>query len=367
MPETTYISNKLKKGAWKLERVPALIVGLKRPIEVYRAVRQTDFITHGWFGDRETFCPPLWWDLAIGSGACGLGCRACFLMLTFRSMRDPSRHVLYSNVDDFWRTASAWLRASDRKPHHTLGLGIDRSDSLLYEGLTGHARELVPMFANSSTNPNGCYLILLTKSTNVQYLPSLGNQKAPVAITFSVNPEPTADLWEGKYADTGERITPPIEKRLRACVEAQERGYETRWRVDPILTPDGWEELYEDFFAQAAALGARPHFVTLGTYREKSKQLDYWRQFWELPSMEWSPKSLEHDGTHRHVETVSRNRVYKGIAQMIGRFLPGSFVTLCRETYSVREASGLCGSECVCLKGTPRSDVALVRIGDGRA
>ena len=35
----------------------------------------------------------------------------------------------------------------DRQPQHTLGLGIDCSDSLLYEGMTGHARHLIPMFA----------------------------------------------------------------------------------------------------------------------------------------------------------------------------------------------------------------------------
>src|ERR1700687_2513870 len=115
MADSTYIANKVKKGAWRLETVPPDIVGLKRPIEVYRAVRQSDWITHGWFGDHETFCPPLWWDLAIGSGACGLGCRACFLMLTFRSMRDPSRHVLYYNVADFWRSVRIWLRNPQRQ------------------------------------------------------------------------------------------------------------------------------------------------------------------------------------------------------------------------------------------------------------
>ena len=116
-----------------------------------------------------------------------------------------------------------------------------------------------------------------------------GLPTANVAVTFSLNPEPIADLWEGKWPDTLERITPPIQDRLEACLRAQRMGFETRWRIDPILYPPGWETMYDEFFAGAAALGLRPRYVTLGTYREKSHQLDTWREKWGLPPMEWEP------------------------------------------------------------------------------
>jgi len=361
-PHSAYVDRKVESGVWKLERIPARVLGLARALEVYRATRKSDLITHGWFGDNSTFCPPLWWDLAIGSGACGLGCRACFLMLTFRTMRDPSRHVLYSNVEDFRDATARWLLSKQRQSFHTLGLGIDRSDSLLYEGVVGHARELIPMFMDPGRNPRGCYLILLTKSTNVHYLPPARVRNGPVAITFSLNPECIADLWEGKDSLTGERITPSIASRLESSIEAQRMGYEVRWRVDPIFTPIGWEDAYEAFFAEAARIGARPHFVTLGTYREKNHQLDYWRRYWGLPKMEWTPAQLEQSGTHFHVEERGRKVVYETIRRMIERHLPESFVALCRETYRVRRATGLCGSECVCLKGSPRSTASLVQL-----
>ena len=109
--ESPFVDRMVRNGTWRLEDVPAEVVGLKRRIQVYRAVRRTDLITYSIHGDKNTFCPPLWWDLGIGSGPCGLGCRACFLMLTFRCMRDPLFHVVYENIEDFWVAVRAWLAA----------------------------------------------------------------------------------------------------------------------------------------------------------------------------------------------------------------------------------------------------------------
>lgn len=73
-----YVEKKATEGVWKEETIPAQIVGLSRDLSVFRAPRKTNLITYDWHGDKDTFCPPIWWDLAIGSGACGLGCRNVF-------------------------------------------------------------------------------------------------------------------------------------------------------------------------------------------------------------------------------------------------------------------------------------------------
>ncbi len=196
----SYVAAREADGTWRKETVAPADTGLPRETIIYRTPRKTNPLTFSWHGDKQTFCPPLWWDLAIGSGPCGFGCRACFLMLTFRAMRDPMRPVIYDNIDDIHRRVDRWLRDGARKKVHSLGLGIDRCDSLLYEGVTGHARTLIPWFTDPERNLAGCHLILLTKSANVHYLEGLPTS-GPVAVTFSVNPEPVADLWEGKYPD----------------------------------------------------------------------------------------------------------------------------------------------------------------------
>jgi DNA repair photolyase len=308
-----YTDEQVAQGVWREEVVAPEVSGLTRPLVVYRATRKTNLIAYDWHGDKQTFCPPMWWDLAIGSGACGLGCRACFLMLTHRIKRDPSRHLLHDNLDDFFRVSEKWLLDPSRRRQHTLGVGIDRSDSLLYEGVVQHVRNLAPLFANSHHNPHGNKLILLTKTANTHYLANIiPAHRSSIVASFSLNPEAIADLWEGKWPDTYERITPPISKRLDAVKYAQELGFEVRVRVDPILTPDGWEEQYASFIADVKNAGIDFRYWTLGTYREKNAQLDAWRERWGLPPMEWqlSESELVKDGTHRHLPEERRVVIY---------------------------------------------------------
>lgn len=352
-PVTWFVDDQVAQGRWREEVIAPEVTGLSRPITVLRASRRSNLIVFKWHGDKDTFCPPSWFDLALGNGACGYGCRSCFLMLTFRAMRDPMRHVLYENYGAFEQATRNWLTSADRRPQHTLGIGIDRSDSLLYEGVAnaGHVRRLAPLFASAKTNPHGCKMILLTKSANSHYLAEIApTHRNNVVVTFSLNPEAVADLWEGKYPDTGERITPPIARRLEAALHAQALGYEVRARIDPILTPEGWQDLYAAFFAEIARMGINFRYFTLGTYREKNVALDFWREKWGLLPMEWEPTDLEQDGTHRHLPPSRRLEIYRAVRDLIRRELPQARVSLCKETHAVRKALMLCNADCNCLR-----------------
>ncbi|MFC2037483.1 spore photoproduct lyase family protein [Chloroflexota bacterium] len=348
-----FVEEQVANGTWREETIPAEVVGLSRPLVVCRAPRKTNLITHSWHGGEDTFCPPVWWDLAIGSGPCGLGCRACFLMLTHRIKRDPLRHLLYDNLTDFVLTTERWLRDPERRRQHTLGIGIDRSDSLLYEGVVEHVRSLAPLFGDSDINRNGNKLILLTKSSNAHYLAEISpKHRSHVVVSFSLNPEPIADRWEGKWPDTGERITPPISERVKAAKYAQQLGFEVRVRLDPILTPEGWREQYSAFVAGVRGQGINFHSWTLGTYREKNTQLDDWRQRWGLPAMEWQPEEDEliKDGTHWHLSLKQRVMIYRSMRDIIRGEFPQAKVSLCKESHAVRKRLNLCNADCNCLR-----------------
>ncbi len=350
-PIDWYVNEQVVKGKWREETIPAEIVGLARPLKVFRAVRATNLIVYHWHGDKHTFCPPIWWDLAIGSGACGLGCRTCFLMLTHRITRDPWRHLLYENVADFLKITKKWLLDSQRKPFHTLGVGIDRSDSLLYEGVTRQVRSIAPLFGEESTNPNHAKLILVTKSVNTHYLDQLPkNCRQNVVVSFSLSPEPIADLWEGKWPD-GERITPPITKRLEAAHLAQELGFEIRIRLDPILTPLGWQDCYHDFVKEVKTLGLNFRYWTLGTYRQKNSQLQAWAKRWGLPKMEWQPNydELVKDGTHWHISPERRLEIYRSAREIILGQFPQASISLCKESHTIRKELSMCKANCNCL------------------
>jgi DNA repair photolyase len=201
-----------------------------------------------------------------------------------------------------------------RPSRRNLGLGIDCSDSLLCEGATGHARRLIPLFASEQANPHGCKLILLTKSVNVHYLHGLPTRN--VLLTFSLNPEPIADLWEGKF-DDGVRVTLSIAARLDASLQGQNMSFEVRWRIDPILPVDRWQDVYTEFFEHAARDGHRPTRITLGTYRETQPSLRTFVEHWGLPPLEWQLTGLEKDGAHYHVPKAERVEIYGALKAVI--------------------------------------------------
>lgn len=392
--DDSYIQREVARSFLKPLVVESEVSGIHRTMTIFLAVRNADLIKWAYHGDQDTFCPPIWADIAIGAGACGFGCRSCFLMLTFRAMKDPLRPVIYTNGDDFehevrkWLHAKTWLvefegpdkkkkvkRRRQRTSRDAIGLGIDCSDSLLWEGITGHARRLAPLFIDARTNPLGNPLILLTKSANVHYLEEVA-RKAPrntagripnVVITMSLNPEPIADLWEGKFPDTLRRITPPISRRLEAMKAAQDMGFEVRARIDPIMIPDGWEAEYDAFFHEMAHKhGIRPTMLTLGSHREKMPQLDAFRAWWGLPAMEFeAEKTAGREGTHIHM--VGRDQVYITVRDMIIAAFAGTghvpHVSLCKETHEVRKTTGMCNSNCNCLPETPSSRRHLALVG----
>lgn len=66
---TQYIVERVASGQWREGRIPAAQAGLTRDLRIFLASRKSSPIVHDWHGDKNTFCPPLYWDLAHGSGA----------------------------------------------------------------------------------------------------------------------------------------------------------------------------------------------------------------------------------------------------------------------------------------------------------
>ena len=364
-PTNHYVEGQIKDGKWKKVTLQPEITGLERPMEILTAPRGSSFIKCAWHGDKDTFCPPIWADIALGSGACGFGCRTCFLMLTFRSMRDPNRPLVYTNYERIDSDVKKWLMAKhyyyedkDKKKirkkrsyKETIGLGIDCADSLLFEGYTQNLRRIAPIFQSEKSNPLNTQLVLLTKSANTHFLKTVKPKN--IIVTMSLNPEGIADLWEGKYQD-GVRITPPITYRLEALRYAQDLGFETRIRLDPILTPDNWEDQYRDFVNEMYGMGIKPSFITLGTYREKNHQIDTWREKWGLLPAEVDDFNVgdKAEGTHFHIQ--GRNQIYSSVEAIIKKgYAGGSFrphVSLCKETFNIRKELGMTNMYCNCLK-----------------
>ena len=82
---TPYVAERVSSGEWREAHISAAEAGIARDLPIFLAYRKSNPIVHDWHGDNVTFCPPLYCDLAIGSGACGLGCRAASSLFLGRS------------------------------------------------------------------------------------------------------------------------------------------------------------------------------------------------------------------------------------------------------------------------------------------
>ena len=129
-------------------------------------------------------------------------------------------------------------------------------------------------------------------------------------------------------------------------------GFEVRWRIDPILPVDGWQDVYREFLSDAAIAGYQPTRITLGTYREMGKSLLTIADRWGLPRMDFTPGRLMKDGMHYHLPDVQRIEIYRRLIGFIKlswartRRIP--IIALCKETRSIREALNITHGHCNC-------------------
>jgi hypothetical protein len=59
---TSYVAQRVASGDWREGSIPAAEAGLTRELPIFLADRRSDPIVHHWHGDKNTFCPPLYWD-----------------------------------------------------------------------------------------------------------------------------------------------------------------------------------------------------------------------------------------------------------------------------------------------------------------
>jgi DNA repair photolyase len=204
------------------------------------------------------------------------------------------------------------------------------------------------LFAEPKTNPFNRHLILLTKSANVHYLEGLPSRNT--VVSFSLNPQQIADIFEGRYPDAV-RITPSISTRVAASRACERMGFETRWRIDPIIPIDGWEGIYRRFFRETAT--CMPKRITLGIYRQMGLGLKKFSEKWGLQPMPWKlPVKMEKDkGVHLQLPRAMRVKIYAEIKKMVEEIrAPHArpMLALCKEAGEIRKESGVTSRHCNC-------------------
>ena len=258
---------------------------------------------------QEVLCPHFY-ELILSNG-CPFNCSYCYLQLTFRGQTQPT---LFCNP---WSTVQREL--------DSLSSGIfstgELADSLaIIPPLLEPALEY---FLKQSKK----YLLLLTKSTNIELL--LDRHPNPqVIVSFSVNASQISEKFE--------KGAPNPDCRLKAARELKKIGWRVRIRLDPIILENGLG-VYEDICRRIADL--EPELVTIGTLRQ-------------YPGLYRFARSAPRKGLHRaddgrmRYSFSARSKTYKQIQEWLG-FQP----TLCKETKDMWKALGWHFQGCNCSNG----------------
>lgn len=276
---------------------------------VIRRERKSPFVRLFDKTPPDVLCPHFY-ELILSNG-CPFNCSYCYLQLTFRGQTQPT---LFCNP---WPTVQREL--------DSLSSGIfstgELADSLaIVPPLLEAALEYFPKQSKK-------YLLLLTKSTNIEFL--LDRHPNPqVIVSFSLNASPISKEFE--------KGAPNPDRRLKAARELKRMGWRVRIRLDPIILENGIG-VYENICRKIADL--EPELVTIGTLRQYPGLYRFAR---------FAPRKGLHragDGRMRYPHTA-RVKTYKQIQKWLG-FQPA----LCKETKDMWKTLGWRFQGCNCTNG----------------
>ncbi|OPY74714.1 MAG: Spore photoproduct lyase [Syntrophorhabdus sp. PtaU1.Bin153] len=265
---------------------------------------------------------------------CNFWCEYCYLYLTFRT-NPVSTHFV--NYDKMFKEILAFDRTDIPDALRVLNLG-ELSDPLAVEDVTGFAERLIPFVGEHARHTK---LLFLTKSDNVDSLLDLPHGGRSI-MSFSLN---TDEI----YRNLEHRTASP-KARLVAAQKLQKAGYEVRFRIDPIILYQGWEDDYINLVRMMFKY-VTPERITLGEYRPSTGLANHIRQRFPDSTLLKINESLTSDGVKLRYPERKRAHAFRTIIEEIRRHDPSVPVSLCKEDAAIWREAGLelNGLRCNCL------------------
>jgi spore photoproduct lyase len=199
--------------------------------------------------DPGAVCPDF--PKLIPSTNCPYECQYCFLSGTYRACR-PFICAYVVAVQKLER--DVWRQYGKADGVTIISAG-EMSDPLACDVL-GYMPRIVEMFGRI----DNVKLLLLTKSGIDEIQPLLDvNHNGHTITSWSI----TCEEVVARYEQGNESIA----NRLAAAKAAQDAGYEVRFRLDPMMVFEGWQDAFARTIDRIYQLGIRPSRFTLGSFR----------------------------------------------------------------------------------------------------
>jgi spore photoproduct lyase len=278
----------------------------------------SSFVGHfdGQLGSNVRCCP--YYKLVPVSNGCPYYCTYCYLAYVYRKFSPFIK--INVNYDTMFKQIRKALSGSHRIISFNMG---EMLDSLALDHITNLTTMLVPFFSGLSN----AYLMLLTKSNNIDNLLSIEPNEHTI-VSWSLNPQYVIEQYELGAASLDERI-----EAARLC---QEHGWRIRFRIDPgILYPD-WQAGYADLIRKALAITA-PENITLGMLRLLPGHLHLATQAYGNRAQELSIYSFVKGASDSKLRYPANRRIefYSFLIDTIRSFDRNISIGLCRESPEV--------------------------------
>ncbi len=262
-------------------------------------------------------CSP-YYKLVPLSNGCPYYCTYCYLAYVYRLYMPYIK--ININYDTVFRQTRKVIKTADKVVSFNMG---EMLDSLAFDHITNLTKMLIPFFSDFRS----AYLMLLTKSSNIDNLLALepNNQ---VVISWSLNTQ--------KMIDSFEPGTASLEDRIKASSLCQNHGYRIRFRIDPGILYDNWQSNYADLIKKMLT-NTRPENITIGMLRLLPGHLKLIKQAYGSRGKKLCSYSLvkaASDGKLRF-HPDKRIEFYSFLVDVIRGFDKSVSIGLCRETSQV--------------------------------
>ncbi|MDO8741367.1 MAG: hypothetical protein Q7J54_07410 [Candidatus Woesearchaeota archaeon] len=287
-----------------------------------------NFIEH--FPTRdEPYCAGLTKIKPITNG-CYFSCEYCYLQQTYRKIMPFIKFNV--NCNDLVAQIKQRM-AKGEKEVYDMG---ELQDSLAFDELYPLTKILVPLFAKSDSK-----LLLLTKSDCIDNLLDLEHNGQTI-VSWSINCDFVTDNLEHRTAS--------LDQRIEAARKVQEKGYEVRFRFDPLLMFDGWQNKYAQMVEKVLS-NVSPTRITLGSFRLERGLFRHIRERFPrsilldesklaiITSKGQAKRVRFEDGKERYEPDI-RAELYRFVIEEIKK-RSDAVIALCKESVSMWEQAGL--------------------------
>jgi len=288
---------------------------------------------HAQEGNSKIVCFKFW-ELVSAAG-CPYSCSYCFLQATpsYVFKHYPLHGAIFSNWKQMLEEVDIWLK----HPIPRMLVIGELQDGLAFDSIykkqfgIALTEMLIPKFAKQNRHQ----LLFLSKSIYIKNVLNL-QPTNQVIFSWSVNAEDAAKRWE--------KGAPSPYKRFDAAKKIKEKGWRIRFRLDPMIPYEGWQEGYLWTIKQINDL--EPEMVTIGSLRASNTLGSHAKKNGRDASIFDLLTEKDPSGFKNRLPLAIHSKLF---AFALKHLKSSTKPALCKEDLSLWKSLGLAFNGCHCL------------------